>query len=155
MARRKTQEEGANKGASPNAYTKRTREGEWERERENKESGRQKRNKKRGGSLRHKGETHPDGKGQHEQGKQRRNTTHQKRRGDSDGGSNRGRDRTGQTGTDHTDRPILTKQAPFGPFLERSDGGRSLEFLIRLEFRIKLIKLVPYLGSNGFHRSTI
>ena len=56
-----------------------------------------------------------------------------------------------QTGTDLTDSLIRTKQTPLGPFLERSKGGRSLEFLIRLEFRIKLIKLVPYLGSNGFY----
>ena len=34
---------------------------------------------------------------------------------------------------------------PFGPFLERGDGGRSPEFLIRLEFLIKLTKLVSYL----------
>ena len=74
------------------------------------------------------------------------------------GGLNKGNDRsrhrttqTGTTGTDLTDSLIWTKQAPLGSFLERSKGGRSPEFLIRLEFRIKLIKLVPYLGSNGFY----
>ena len=51
-------------------------------------------------------------------------------------GGNRRRKRTRQTSTDPTDSSIRTKQTPLGPFLERGNGWRSFEFLIRLESRL-------------------
>ena len=131
----KEQEQG--RQTKTRANKKRENQNEQTREREDTRENRAQERRRERKNERER-DTHPARKG----GAERKPPTRERGR-DSDRRSNRHRNRTRQTGTDLADSLIRTKQTTLGPFLERSNGGRSPEFLIRLEFPINLIKLVP------------
>ena len=142
----KEQEQG--RQTKTRANKKRENQNEQTREREDTRENRAQETRRERNNERER-DTHPARKG----GAERKPPTRERGR-DSDRRSNRHRNRTRQTsttGTDLADSLIRTKQTTLGPILERSNRGRSPEFLIRLKVLIKQIKLVPYPGSNGFH----